>query len=254
LSAFDEDLPPLDCHAHIAPDVTADQVSGLGGAIIFAVTRSLAEASYAVAHGDPGLIWGAGVHPGDPDALKTFSADGFAEIVKSVGLVGEVGLHRRGLDLIRQREVFGDILRACSGEPVLLSIHSAGATTEIVELVGRQPHPGAILHWFLGDAAAIERATSLGCYFSASGAIPDDRLALYPQDRLLPETDFPAGGRGAGRQPGDTTSLEERLAAIWMTSAIEVRHRLYRNLKAIALDSGAIERLPERLQDFLLMA
>jgi len=40
------ELPPLDCHAHIAPDVTASQLDGLGSALIFAVTRSLDEARF----------------------------------------------------------------------------------------------------------------------------------------------------------------------------------------------------------------
>src|SRR5450759_5976071 len=37
-------LPPLDCHAHIASDVTARQLARLAPAIVFAVTRSPREA------------------------------------------------------------------------------------------------------------------------------------------------------------------------------------------------------------------
>ncbi len=57
-------LPRLDCHAHIAPDVTPAQVAALGGAIVFAVTRSPAEAAAAARRRDDTIIWGYGAHPG----------------------------------------------------------------------------------------------------------------------------------------------------------------------------------------------
>ncbi|NEC91795.1 hypothetical protein [Streptomyces sp. SID12501] len=39
MSPFPDELPPLDCHAHIAPDVTPAQIDALHGAVVFAVTR-----------------------------------------------------------------------------------------------------------------------------------------------------------------------------------------------------------------------
>ncbi len=254
MSAFDQDLPSLDCHAHIGPDVTPGEVDALDGAIVFAVTRSLAEAVYALKRGDPRLVWGCGVHPGDANALDAFEPDRFGEIVQSFALVGEIGLHRGRGDLVRQRVVLMEILNAIAAQPVIVSIHSAAAVSEVLDMLERQSHPGTVLHWFLGDGGAIARAAKLGYYFSVSAAIPDDRLALYPQDRVLPETDFPSGGPESGRRPGDTASLEGRLARIWQVNEVEVRHRLFRNLRTIASESGAVERFPERLQDFLLMA
>src|SRR5690349_879515 len=63
------DLPPLDCHAHIAPDVTRSQIRALNGAIIFAMTRSPAEAGAAARRSDATILWGYGAHPGVPAAV-----------------------------------------------------------------------------------------------------------------------------------------------------------------------------------------
>ena len=254
MSPFDEDLPPLDCHAHVAPDVTPAQVRGLEGAVVLAVTRSLAEAGYAADHGDPALVWGCGVHPGDADALGEFDAEHFAALAKRFALIGEVGLDGRRKDLERQRAVFAEIMRSCSTEPVLVSIHSANAVGATLEVLEAHPHRGAVLHWFLGDSREVDRAAGLGAYFSVPGAMPDERIALLPRDRVLSETDYPSGGRRSGRRPGDTNSLESRLAAIWKVSEADVRPRLWQNLRHISSSSGAADRFPERVKDLMLIA
>jgi len=254
VSPFDEGLPALDCHAHVAADVTSAQVQGLDGAVVLAVTRTLAEAGYAADHGDPALVWGCGVHPGDGDALDEFDSDRFAALVSRFAVVGEVGLDGRRRDMDRQRAVFVEILGRCAPEPVLVSIHSANAVSATLDALEMHPHPGAILHWFLGDARQVSRAAALGAYFSVPGAMSDERISRLPQDRVLPETDFPSGGRRSGRRPGDTAGLEARLARIWKLGEAEVRHRLWQNLRRVASASGSADRLPERVQDFLLIA
>ena len=50
-------LPALDCHAHIAPDLTTQQPSSLGQAHAFAMTRSLAEATAVAQRDDKSLTW-----------------------------------------------------------------------------------------------------------------------------------------------------------------------------------------------------
>jgi TatD DNase family protein len=217
------------------------------------MTRSVPEALDAVAHGNPQLVWGAGVHPGDRNALATFDPGHFGHLVDRVAVVGEIGLHRWSGDLDRQREVLRAVLASCVGQPVLLSVHSAGAPDETLDLLLERPHAGSVLHWFTGDASAVERAVQAGFFFSISGAVEDDRLMVLPRERLLPETDFPTGGKGAGRRPGDTSDLERRLGFLWGASTADVRRQFYRNLRDVASASGAVERLPERLQDFLLV-
>lgn len=253
MSSFPEDeFPPLDCHAHIAADVTASELMDLGPAQIFAVTRSLAEAE-AVLPRDDGLVWGCGVHPGDQIARAAFDPSTFERLLSSFVLVGEIGLDRRRGALDEQRRIFGSILEMTAERSVLLSIHSLGAVGDVLEELDRYRQRGAILHWFLGSQSDVMRATDLGAYYSVNAAMEPDQLLSLPRERVLPETDFPASRTNA-RMPGDVEGVETALAAAWGLATSEVRPQLYRNLRALALQARCLKRLPDNLSALLLTA
>lgn len=255
MSTWGDDLPLLDTHAHIAPDVTAAQLGGLGDSQIFSVTRSLAEAEAAILRRDANIIWGLGLHPGAEGALAAFSTARLTALLDRFVLIGEVGLHRQAGDLPGQRTVFRQVLEAACDRPILLSIHSAGATSEVIADLAAAPHPGAILHWFLGSPSEVSTANALGCFFSVNAAMGTDLLAAMPSDRMLPETDYPATrGRGGGRLPGDTATIEERLAEMWQLDVGQVRRRFFQNLRTLVRATDTLDRLPDRLADLLLTA
>jgi TatD DNase family protein len=245
-------LPALDCHAHIAPDVTTEQLNALGNATIFAVTRSLAESREVVDRRDLALVWGCGVHPGVAAARRAYEERDFRDLVKGFSFVGEVGLDRRAGAIEEQKSVFRSVLAVISDLPLIVSVHSAGCSDIVLDLVEQATHPGIVLHWFLGDQAAMYRATKMGCYFSVNNAMTDDVLRKVPRDRLLPETDFPATRRRGVKRPGDVTELEGRLAELLGETTDHVRWQFYRNLRTLAIASGAIEHLPEALAHRLL--
>jgi len=118
-------------------------------------------------------------------------------------------------------------------------------------MVKRRPHPGVILHWFLGTTDQLVQATAAGAYFSVNNAMSDERLEAIPRDRMLTETDFPARQVRA-RVPGETKPIESRLARAWRVPEEDVRHQLWTNLKRLALDSGAIDAVSDSLADTLL--
>jgi TatD DNase family protein len=246
-------LPPLDCHAHIAPDVTAHQLRDLGSVTVFAVTRTLDEAEAVSARTDRPLVWGCGVHPTAQGAIAAYDHERFRRLLQRFALVGEIGLDRRAGHLPEQTDVLRSILHAAHGEPVLLSLHSAGCSDEILALIAEQPHPGTILHWFMGDEAAVQQAVKLECYFSVNAGMTHDQLQRIPLDRMLPETDFPATARrGGGRRPGDVASLEHLVAGLTQRTPSVLRRQWYRNLRAVAMGSGAIERMPATLVTTLM--
>jgi len=249
------ELPPLDCHAHIATDVTIEQLDSLGDSTIFAVTRSLDESEQVASRTDRHLIWGCGIHPGVASARAAFDEGRFRVLLGRFALVGEVGLDRHAGKLPDQLRVFRAVLVTIANAPVLVSVHSAGCTPDVVDLICECTHPGIILHWFLGDGEAVRRAASAGCYFSVNAAMPDDAIRRIPQDRMLPETDFPATTRlGGGSRPGDMANLENRLTDLLRQPVELLRRSWYRNLRTLALASGALERLPDTLADRLLSA
>lgn len=253
MSGFLEDeFPPLDCHAHIAADVTQEQIGALGGAQIFAVTRSLDDAEEASAR-DVGLVWGCGVHPGAREARASFDRRRFEDLLPQFVLVGEIGLDRRGGDLEGQKSILRGILETTADQPVLLSVHSAGAVTEVLELLAAVPQRGALLHWFLGDDDAAARAVAMGAYFSVNAAMSDAQISRLPRARVLPETDFPAR-RTKARIPGDTSAVEQVLGRVWQDDSTEVRAQLYRNLRDLTMQAGCLDRLPSSLADLLITA
>lgn len=252
---FPEKLPALDCHAHIAADVTPAQVQSLDGAVVFAVTRSLDESRRVANRSDPGLVWGCGVHPGVKTAVSDFDRRLFESLVDKFLLVGEVGLDRRAGGMAAQDEVFTSILETLQGRAVLTSIHSAGCGEKVVEALSSRPLRGAILHWFLGDQSRVDEAARLGCSFSVNVAMSDDQIACIPRDRILPETDFPhvrRGGADRPRRPADVSSLETRLSMIWSCDAGQVRGDLFRNLRETIRRAGMLDAIPEWLADLLL--
>ena len=252
--SLSDELPPLDCHAHIAPDVTATQVEALGGAVVFAVTRTPAEAVFAGRRRDATLVWGSGVHPGVAAALRDFQAQEFRSTVRTHCLIGEVGLDRRG-DLQRQTQVLTDVLAAVKDEPVLLSLHSTGRTGPLIDLLTARPHPGMILHWFLGSPQERQQALDLGAYFSVNAAMPPDSLAGIPLHRLLPETDFPASRRATGAKlPGRTSAFEQQLAQLHGTTTSLIRRRMWQNLRELTTRTHVLDRLPEHIADLILEA
>ena len=248
------DLPALDCHAHISLDVTDRQLRDLGTAIIFAMTRNPAEASQARQRYDHNLLWACGAHPSFVAQGGTVDTEQFARRAKHFAVVGEIGLDRRSGNMALQESVFESLLECLKGEPVVLSVHSAGASVEATRILRRQPSAGVIMHWFTGDTAELDDLLSLGCYFSVNTAMRRDILDALPLDRLLPETDFPVARKRTGSQPGDTTAIETVLAELHGTDNANVRRQFYRNLRRLTVDTGAIDRLPLRISDLLMAA
>jgi TatD DNase family protein len=243
-------LPALDGHAHIAPDVTPAQARLLGDSYTFAVTRSLSEAEHVRDHPARTIMWGIGTHPGVGAARQSYDEKKFARLLPSFGLVGEIGLDKRGGDASRQTEILSSILKVCTDEPVLLSVHSSGRPQEILDLLYRFPQRGTILHWWTSDGSELDAAVQSGSYFSVNSAMPENVLRRIPQDRLITETDFPARRVGA-RRPGDTSAIESQLADILGLTEDVVRQRVWANLQQLVNQSGASERLPEALSEKL---
>jgi TatD DNase family protein len=244
-------LPALDTHAHIAPDVTQAQIAALGQSVVFAMTRSLHEARQVRNRRDKALVWGIGVHPGVAAARAAWDSELFSELLGSFALVGEIGLDRRGGDWVRQLSILKEVLSIVRSEPVLLSIHSAGATSEVVEHLHDADVRGAILHWFNGGTADIAHAIETDAYFSVNAAMSEDQIRQLPPERVLCETDFPARKIRA-RKPADTQRIEQMLSQAWGKAPGEVRARTWWNLRNLSERSGAIERLPEEVADTLL--
>jgi TatD DNase family protein len=235
----------VDCHAHVAPDVTSAQLAALGNSTVFAVTRSLDEARLVARRRDPNVLWGVGIHPGVASALSAYDPPTFERALAQFALVGEVGLDRRGSQT-EQKRIFSSVLERCSGHPVLISIHSTGRTRETLDCLAKHPHPGAILHWFNGTPDEIAEAVDMGCHFSVNAAMDPYVVRRIPTHRLLTETDFPSSRRRTqASKPGDTHAIETLLRTTHDLG--EPVHTVRANLNQILETSKATSRMPEAL-------
>ena len=248
-------LPSLDCHAHIDTGVTQRQLAALGSSLVLAMTRNLDEAFEASQRFDPNILWACGIHPAyiakNPDA---FRPDRFKRRLRDFALIGEVGLDRRSGNLEIQKDIFGQILHIAESEPVMVSIHSAGCSAEVANMLRSTRSEGLILHWFSGDTEHVQELLGLGCNFSVNSAMRRPILEALPLEKVLPETDFPVARKRTGSRPGDTESIERILSEIHGLPVEELRRQFYRNLRRIAVRTGAIDRIHGPLADLLLTA
>ena len=247
--------PPIDAHAHVDTAIDPTQLLALR-AVILAATRSLDEYESTLGRADPVTVWGVGVHPGVAAAFDSYSIERFHLMIEGSPLVSEVGLDRRStIPLARQRQVLGEICGLLSEQPRIVSIHSVGATAEVLDILEAVPIRGAILHWWRGTPAETARAVTLGCRFSINvrDCPRPSVLGKVPSDRILTETDHPYGA-GPATPPGDTAAIEEVIAGHDRTTLADVREVIWNNLAAIASETSTFGLFNDRLQRMLAAA
>lgn len=249
-------LPPLDTHAHIDPATPRSDLEGLS-AVIFAMTRSLAEATAVQGRDDSHVLWAVGCHPGVADAQEAFDRAHFAELLGGAAAVGELGLDGTSVvPMDRQREVLRLALGELVAQPRIVSLHSHRAHGPLLDELATTPAPGLILHWWLGSAAQTRRAVELGCYFSVNAAMVTRQGALreVPPDRILTETDHPYGDRKgpSPRLPGRVEPVEAALSRRWGIDEAHARVRVWQNLSHLLRGTGSARLLPRRIRTHLV--
>lgn len=251
--------PPLDTHAHIDVAIPAMDLLELR-AVVFAASRSLAESRQAISRQPKDLltIWGLGLHPGVRTALDSFDPNEFSALLDRTAYVGEVGLDGKVKSrLTQQRTLLSSVLTMLQERPRMTSLHSYGATKELVEELERTPIKGAVLHWWQGDRVTTERAVELGAYFSVNAAsLRPGESGAIPLDRLLLETDHPDGNRAspAPRRPGRVSDVEATLADRYDLTPAALRERTWKNLRRLVDDAGCGHLLPARVRSILKAA
>lgn len=147
-----------------------------------------------------------------------------------------------------QLKTFRAVLHELESKPRLVSVHSNGAHIQVLRELVRHPVPGVILHWWTGGRDLTDEAVRLGCYFSVPPAAMGDLEALQaiPTDRLLSETDHPAGDRRGPtpRAPGNLKEVELRLGAKRGQDRFAMRITFWRNLGALVNAAGVRDLMP----------
>ncbi|MBF6513005.1 TatD family hydrolase [Nocardia cyriacigeorgica] len=247
-------LPSLDTHAHVDTSVSQRDMEALG-AVVFVATRSQQEFARTLTRRDQVVVWGLGCHPGVPDAQAAFDAHTFREQLTWTPFVSEVGLDARStVPTADQQRTFRTVLEICNDSPRILSVHSAGRTRNVLELIEELQTAGVVLHWWLGTEQETRQALELGCYFSVNHAmLGKSQLHRIPLSRLLLETDHPSGDRRSPRprRPGATNALEEELARHHGIDIGAMRTLQWQNMARLVDQQGVDHLLPTAIQRML---
>ena len=135
------------------------------------------------------------------------------ELMGETPYLGEIGLDfssRYCVDGLQELQVkaFTQICARAAelsrnGQPRVLSMHtvrSVDAVLDILEQTGAAQACIPIIHWFSGSSNELQRTIKLGCWFSVGELSLKTKRGreyakVYPQDKLLTETDLPSSNQ-----------------------------------------------------------
>lgn len=234
------------CHLDLFPDPAAvlDGVDSRGTYVLAVTTTPKAWRGTKALVGKRARVRIAlGLHP-ELVAKRHHEVALLCGLLGETRYVGEIGIdgsppHRASIET--QKSVFDRILAACSaGGGRVMSIHSRGAATAVLDGIERAPAAGVpILHWFSGTPRELERADVLGCWFSVGPAMLRSRkgrelAAAMPTDRLLTETDAPFGRDGeAPLMPWQAYDCLGELAALKELPLEVLKRQMMVNLRRL---------------------
>jgi len=237
----------LDSHCHLDfPEFDADRTEvilaaravGVEGFLVPGVHPGLWAAQEAL-RSEPGVSLAVGLHPWWL-AFDEPLEERMVQLASRVERLGAVAIGECGLDGKRAGVVPLDVqllwfeaqLELGRQRDLPVVLHQVGAREEFLAALGRGGplRRGGIVHGFGGDAswarALVARGFSLG--FGARTLAPKaertrEAFLAVPLDRLLLETDAPAGGSGGIRGlPADLAPICHGLAGLRGLSAAEL--------------------------------
>ena len=110
----------------------------------------------------------------------------------------------------------------------------------MLDFLEQRPEAGTpVLHWFSGSPSELQRAVSLGCWFSVGPAMLSNEkgralAARMPRDRMLTESDGPfAQIDGKSLMPWHVENALSTLSDVWSVPPEEVRETIEANLKTL---------------------
>lgn len=212
---------------------------------VLSVTTTPSAWNGTSALGGGAIITALGLHPQLAHERKG-ELPLFDRILPGSAYIGEVGLD--GAPEFKthwqdQVDVFRHVLNACNeAGGRVMSIHSRRASTPVLDLLELYPGSGTpILHWFTGTVRELDRAISLGCWFSVGPAMLKskrgrDLVMRMPRERVLTESDGPfAQMEGRPIFPWEVEVAVTVLADLWEINPDSAYKRLSENLEILGM-------------------
>lgn len=238
----------IDFHCHLDlyenPHAVASEIVARGCYVLSVTTTpSSFEGTADLAPANSRIRTALGLHP-ELAVQRARELPLFEKLLPKTSYVGEVGLdgareHRKTLD--HQARVLMDILQMCArAGGKIISLHSREARPRLLELLSLEPLAGTpVLHWFSGSEMEVAQATELGCWFSVSPAMFENKqgraaICRMPRGRIIPESDGPfVQHNGSPLMPWDAMNVAKYLGELWKESKDDVQNILTANFRQL---------------------
>jgi len=254
-----------DCHTHLdtfddaaLPAIlTRARQAGVGLMIVAGVDLASSRRAIHLAEAHASLCAAVGLHPLYlPDEVGEADYAALGNLVlgqRKVVAISEIGLDYEEGRAARQvqRAVFRRLVRLAVslGRPIIF--HDRGAHDDTFAILAEEGAAtvGAVMHYFVGDAATARRCLDLGGYVSVGKPIitPGYRALReivrgLPLDRLLLETDAyfrPERGATEQTEPWQTALVAAQVAALKGLSLERVAKATWDNLRRLLAGTGS---------------
>jgi TatD DNase family protein len=182
----------------------------------------------SLARKEPLITPGFGIHPWNASKYVG-SLDQLLPYIAEAPVIGEIGLDYHFVEdasaYPAQREVFDFLLDSASrlGKPV--NLHTKGAEREVVDRIAAHAGMSAVVHWYSGPMAEMDRLLDLGAYFTVGVAVlrsseVDEIARRIPPERILTETDNPGAWSWLTGTPGYPRLLPQVLDRLAQLRAV----------------------------------
>lgn len=200
---------------------------------MFHFTKNLSKAN-------PNILPATGLHP-ELVQERYSELSLILEKIVDEKYIGEIGLdysNKHSLDARKlQRKAFEKILHKCSEiQNRVISIHSRRASSDVIDLVGKNFAGTVILHWYSGSLSDLKKALVYDFYFSVNPAMVSSYsgqniISRIPADRILTETDGPfLELDNEPAEPHNLNNVIEYLSKIWRIGLDEVNSQIRINI------------------------
>jgi len=254
-SAFDmniNDFELFDSHIHLSAsefDLSRNDIFNYlkkTKTLAFNVSETLEDSKITIdfSHSSNNLLSFVGIHPKYSSSNLNDFDSFFSKNIAFIDGIGEIGLDKtyveRGIDFDSQISTFKHMLKLAERHKLPVSVHSRGATQEVLDIVNSYDLPCIILHWFSGTEQQLKKIfdsdvlVSFGPALVYSKSLQKLAKISNPQ-RTIVETDgpvpFSACYEGKIADPSFIPSIIFTLSSLWNMKFDDVTKQMLDNLK-----------------------
>lgn len=214
---------------------------------IFTISASVDIESYfqnkEISNMSPYIIPTFGIHPSKAIDYKNRLSELDAYISESL-IIGEIGLDYLWVDPANkdaQKKVFRYIAEKAVTQNKYMVIHTKNAEIDISNILTDLNAKKVIIHWYSGPVDVYKEYMSFGWYSTFGVEVKTSHhiqrlLKMTPKNRLLAETDNPAGVEwldGTLGMPIDILDVYNSLSNVTGTSKLELKNIISDNASKI---------------------